>query len=86
MNGSGDILIGDISEDRFKKMSPADREWLLLSSIKSLSQTCHKRPLECDKRFIKRDWFKSKLAFISGFGAAISFVGATIILKLLGVI
>ena len=51
---NGDIQFGDITEDQFKGFSEDHQKWILYTSVRSLSSTCHSRPGNCDKRYVRR--------------------------------
>jgi hypothetical protein len=74
-----------ISEQKFKKMEPADRDWTILMTFQAQTEECDKRfcTVEGEINKIKsRKWFHAGASAIGGFiGGVTAVVGKALFLK-----
>jgi hypothetical protein len=67
------VTNGDISPDRIFKVienGSVDEKLNMLIEIQTTqSKTCKTRQCECDKRYVSKIWWKSKLAGLFGLSA-----------------
>ena len=63
---NGDIRFDQIDEKEFKDMDQSHREWLLYKGVWSMSSTCHSRPMECQKKYVRVRHVLLATVFIAG--------------------
>jgi hypothetical protein len=77
---NGDIQFEHIKESDFKELSPEHREWLLYKGVRSLSFTCHQRPAQCDKKYVRLRHVVLAAGFMTGVLVGLGVIQTKIIL------
>ncbi len=83
MANGGDINLEFIPETEFKSLAPEHREWLLYKSVRSLSFTCHGRPRDCDKKYVRVKHIVYMALFMLGVMVGLGVIQTQIILPYL---
>jgi len=79
---------GEINIDQviglFKDKSHDEQFAVLAMMVKNQQTFCAERCERCNTKYVNANWFKTKLAFVSGFASAVSFIGLGLIARALG--